>query len=192
MLALLDLPIELLQQAAAFLLPDDLENVSQTNKVLYTNPIPAIQEHRDFKRRYSSLSYTPIAYLEYPFSRHLDDDLMLRTKEVLERPRIVHYIRKLVVKGVDRIWDAKKLEDTSREEDILEIAGAAAALKGSSLSIPTACMNHADFIEEHRGGIDWTLLIFYMSHCPNLSTFEWASRAWRGGSTPIIHFEGFQ
>ena len=182
----IDLPERLMREIFHQAHPGDIDNLVLASRRIKTVLSPLMGEHRARKRLYGKVEH--VAVLEYEEWLSTGQHLVDLLKIILAKPRVGHYVKRLIVKGCeeDRIHPAPERAKhlTNRRCSQAEIDAfmtAASAVAGSSALEELLC----DELEISNKA---AVLCLLMLHCPNLSSFELENR----GTDPTLFFNMFE
>ena len=189
-----NLPPEILHQIMYEVQPDDIENLVLTSKHFYFASNPVLAEHRELKRRYTTISH--LAKVPQGEANTLSPvhHLPHLLKSIVESPRIGLYIKKIMVRGIEESWfNATSNDYDATGGDVLlnprcsdddieffkSCASPFSVLSPPHLSPP--CVEQ--WYEGMEGGNHAAFLSLIMLHSPNLRCFDFEDR---GGHTRRI------
>lgn len=152
MTALLSLPNELLLNVVNDLLPDDLENFSQTCKIIHALSTNALRAHAANKKKYSKLTLSLRSRPDY----HKHPLFLIR--DILMDPRIAYYPVELLLTG-------SQIDDHTPKENLEhEFASTLTVFEAKLFSM---IHNHADVDSEEaarwRADLRWNSLSSFLA-----------------------------
>ena len=182
----IDMPAELMREIFHQVHPDDIVNLILVSKDIKTVLSPLMGEHRARKRLYAKVEHVGVRDYEEWLST--DQHLVDLLKIILAKPRVGHYVKRLVIKGweEDRIHPAHQRATHSKNRrcskaDIDAFMAAASGVGGSYAFQESLC-------SELENSNNAAVLCLLMLHCPNLSSFELENR----GTDPSLIFDMFE
>ncbi|KAL9636964.1 MAG: hypothetical protein Q9164_002494 [Protoblastenia rupestris] len=165
MVALIDLPNEILSLIIRSVAVEDVESVAQLSKLFYSLSFHQLQEHRSLIRKYSFFS----SYLSNEERTGTKDTLRL-LETVLREPYIGHYIREV---EFDQIVDDNDIDIQEYKDEHFELISNAVHQHDAFKSIRcTPSDRYASMRAEIVSGGKDLLLAILLTRMPNLSTFQ--------------------
>ena len=92
-----DLPTETVLELLQWILPDDLDNFSRVSKVIHCLSKPLLEEHYELRKAYRQFD-----------TRQGTKSIAELLHEILDRPRLAHYIKILTIEELKHGWDEEE------------------------------------------------------------------------------------
>lgn len=182
----INFPAELMREVFHQVHPDDIVNFILASKRINTVLSPLMGEHRARKLLYSTVEH--VAVLEDEGWLSTDQNLVDLLKIILTKPRVGHYVKRLIIKAREEDRDHPAHEQANHltnrrcsQVDIDAFIAAASAVAGSEDLEELLCsaLENSDKA---------AVVCLLMLHCPNLSSFELENR----GTCPTLFFDMFE
>ncbi|KAI4175407.1 MAG: hypothetical protein LQ346_008078 [Caloplaca aetnensis] len=188
-----DIPPEILHQILCLVQPDDIENLVLTCKYFHIASTSLLAEHRRLKCQYTVISHS--AHVSELSPVHQLSHLL---KTIINRPRVGLYIRKIIVRGIQREWvTGSELGDEESNPGLAlgprDLEDDVELFKRVSCQFPTSStptympISTEEWHTNFKGHNQAAVLGLIMLHCPNLSIFDFEV----GESHPDLIFNLF-